>query len=723
MILSLLTGGSYFLKPLSERMGWKRTQVCSRFFEKPSGDKASSLSCQRCHEEITRDWAESLHAKANRTIDPQLDKPAFEIKHHPHLKESDLKLEWNRSHLPSLLLKTPPSFSHQNSPEMVIGEANMYQYLLPFPGGRWQSLDHVYDPKKKEWFALFEGEKRQPSEWGHWSNRALNWNSNCAVCHMTGFNKGYDAKTDSYHSTWVEQGITCVSCHSTTAQTEKLKPQSDMDRCAACHSRREEITTQDKNDLPYHDQYRLELPTRPGTYYPDGQIRDEVFEWGSFHMSKMGHAGVSCSDCHDSHSAKLKLPIENNALCLSCHGAETKWNAPQIVPEAHSHHSSGGVGNRCVSCHMPETIYMKRDPRRDHGFLTPDPLLTKELGIPNACNSCHQDKSVDWAIQKTDQWYGDKMNRPERERTRLVDRAYKNDLSAVPDLIRLGKSEKIGLWRATLLELAQNLDPQNTNTQNWSLERLQDPDPIVRRVAVSAAENQPHLWNSVRPLLKDSVRSVRNEAAWVLRRELDPQSSNAQELHEWMDHISDQPSGTLRKASYYESRGESAEAEKQYRRLIEMDPYSWTGYHELTRFLSTIQKSGESLSLLEKGISLVTEPIQLEYDLALIQAEQGNFKAAEKSFLKVMKRNRSFPRAAYNLGLLQNQLGKTKESIQTLRTAIAIDPTSPDASYALATILIQQKQLPEAKGLLEKIVFKYPQHSAAQQLLRQISNQ
>ena len=245
----------------------------------------------------------------------------------------------------------------------------------------------------------------------------------------------------------------------------------------------------------------------------------------------------------------------------------------------------------------------------------------------------------------------------------------------------------------------------------------------MRRVAVSAAENQPHLWNSVRPLLKDSVRSVRNEAAWVLRRELDPQSSNAQELHEWMDHISDQPSGTLRKASYYESRGESAEAEKQYRRLIEMDPYSWTGYHELTRFLSTIQKSGESLSLLEKGISLVTEPIQLEYDLALIQAEQGNFKAAEKSFLKVMKRNRSFPRAAYNLGLLQNQLGKTKESIQTLRTAIAIDPTSPDASYALATILIQQKQLPEAKGLLEKIVFKYPQHSAAQQLLRQISNQ
>ena len=39
---------------------------------------------------------------------------------------------------------------------------------------------------------------------------------------------------------------------------------------------------------------------------------------------------------------------------------------------------------------------MARDPRHDHGFTIPDPLLTKELGIPNACNRCHADKTVDW---------------------------------------------------------------------------------------------------------------------------------------------------------------------------------------------------------------------------------------------------------------------------------------------------------------------------------------
>ncbi|MES2309125.1 MAG: tetratricopeptide repeat protein [Verrucomicrobiota bacterium] len=725
MALLALTLLSLLYRPLSEKLGWtKSIPVCARFFEPNKGDRNSSISCQRCHAEETQDWVESLHAKANRKIDPALDRAAFEIKSHPQLHESKLKVEWTPQNTPSLTLQTPPSFSHHNQPEMVIGHENMYQYLLPFPGGRWQSLDPVYDPHKKEWFALFEGEKRQPHEWGHWSNRGMNWNSNCASCHMTNYNKGYDEKSDSYHSTWSDQGINCSSCHSSVKPTSDTKTVfnrlSEMDRCAACHSRREEITTQEKIDLPYNDQYRLELPTRSGVYYPDGQIRDEVFEWGSFKMSKMGHAGVSCMECHDPHSGKLRLPIENNSLCLSCHGTETKWNAPQIIPQAHTHHASGSMGNRCVECHMPETTYMKRDPRRDHGFLTPDPLLTKELGIPNACNRCHQDKSVDWAIQKTNEWHGDKMNRPEREKTRAVARAYQNDTAVVPELIQIGKSEKIALWRATLLELAISLDPQNPTVQQWSIDSLKDSDPLVRRSAIHAGENQPDLWNSIRPLLKDPVRSIRTEAAWILRREIDPKSSVAQELNEWMDQISDQPSGTLRKASYHESRGETEEAEKQYRRLIAIDPNSWTGYHELSRFFASVGKASQSLLVLEEAIQKVTKPTQLEYDLALIYAESGRLTDAEKTFQKVLKRDPRFPRALYNLGLLQNQIRKTKESIQSLRKAIDAEPQSPEAPYALATILFKQNQQPEAQHLLQKVLSQHPDYLPARQLLEQI---
>ena len=61
-------------------------------------------------------------------------------------------------------------------------------------------------------------------------------------------------------------------------------------------------------------------------------------------------------------------------------------------------HKTGARGDVCVDCHMPTTIYMQRHVRHDHGFTIPDPRLTKELGIPNACNRCHTDKTADWSL-------------------------------------------------------------------------------------------------------------------------------------------------------------------------------------------------------------------------------------------------------------------------------------------------------------------------------------
>ena len=55
-------------------------------------------------------------------------------------------------------------------------------------------------------------------------------------------------------------------------------------------------------------------------YYPDGQVRDEVYEYGSFLQSKMFHRGVTCSDCHDSHSVKLRAP--GPLVCLGCHATQ-----------------------------------------------------------------------------------------------------------------------------------------------------------------------------------------------------------------------------------------------------------------------------------------------------------------------------------------------------------------------------------------------------------------
>ena len=57
-----------------------------------------------------------------------------------------------------------------------------------------------------------------------------------------------------------------------------------------------------------------------GLYYADGQMQDEVYNYGSFKQSRMFAAGVTCSDCHDPHSDKLKA--SGDGVCLQCHASD-----------------------------------------------------------------------------------------------------------------------------------------------------------------------------------------------------------------------------------------------------------------------------------------------------------------------------------------------------------------------------------------------------------------
>ena len=49
-------------------------------------------------------------------------------------------------------------------------------------------------------------------------------------------------------------------------------------------------------------------------------MQDEVYNYGSFKQSKMFAAGVTCSDCHDPHSDKLK--VSGDGVCLQCHSSD-----------------------------------------------------------------------------------------------------------------------------------------------------------------------------------------------------------------------------------------------------------------------------------------------------------------------------------------------------------------------------------------------------------------
>ncbi|HAV60822.1 MAG TPA: ammonia-forming cytochrome c nitrite reductase subunit c552, partial [Verrucomicrobiales bacterium] len=268
----------------------------------------------------------------------------------------------------------------------VIGHDPLRQFLVDGGNGRLQALEASYDPHRNEWFNVYGDEDRQPGEWGHWTGRGMNWNAMCATCHNTRLRKNYDPHTDSYHTRMAERTVSCESCHgpmkehvlayrsgTVPEQKTKLTREQILHTCAGCHSRRAELTGDFAPGDDYFDHHQLTVPDLSDIYHLDGQVQGENYVFGSFLGSKMHAAGVHCLDCHEPHTTKLILP--GNALCMRCHSGGYP-NSPKIDPTAHSHHAADSTGNQCVNCHMPQTTYMQRHPRRDHGFTIPDPLLT-----------------------------------------------------------------------------------------------------------------------------------------------------------------------------------------------------------------------------------------------------------------------------------------------------------------------------------------------------------
>lgn len=314
----------------------------------------------------------------------------------------------------------PDGKLHDYQVKYVFGVEPLQQYMVEFDRtddmpeneiARLQVLSLCWDTENKKWFHLQPPdvkEKIEPTDPLHWTGRTQCWNTSCADCHSTNLQKNFDLEKLQYHTTYSEIDVSCEACHGPGSQhvelaeswsmfwdrkkgyaLAKLKGEdttAQIETCAKCHSRRGGIQEGFCGGQSFHDFYTNELLTEQ-TYHDDGQIKDEVYVYGSFLQSKMYHEGIRCTDCHDPHSTKVKF--DTNQLCTSCHAHPAgKYDTPN-----HHRHKDGSTGTKCVECHMPETTYMAVDPRRDHSLRIPRPDLSVQHGTPNACTQCHIDSA------------------------------------------------------------------------------------------------------------------------------------------------------------------------------------------------------------------------------------------------------------------------------------------------------------------------------------------
>jgi Flp pilus assembly protein TadD len=702
---------------------------------------AGSASCRECHSQAYADWAQSHHGLAERPLRAELDREAFDppqtVRHGTQTTETRMNDGRNEVVTLGANGKVEPF-----AVARVIGVDPLRQFLVESTEGRMQTLEVAYDPHRHDWFDIYGDEDRKPGEWGHWTGRGMNWNSMCASCHNSRVRKNYDTHADLYRTAMAEMTVSCESCHgpmkahvdwrkqngaSTQADPtlRKLSRDQMFDTCGSCHARRSEITGDFFPGEKFSDHFALTVVDDSDLYYPDGQVSGENYEYGSFLGSKMHAAGVRCVDCHQPHSAKTLAT--GDALCLRCHASSTPLPgitkpAPIIDPIAHGHHGADSTDASCVSCHMPVTNYMQRHARHDHGLTIPDPLLTKKLGIPNACNRCHQEKDADWSLAVVEQWFGAKMERPARRRAEIIAAARRGDDDARDHLLALAADQTGGaFWQASAAHLLDRWIGE-PRVQAALLGQTQNASPLVCATAVQmlepALESDTNLRLTLERFLSDPDRSVRTSAAWALRATLHEDCRAGAELQHMMWLNSDQPTGQMQLGVWNLARGDAAAAVRHFQKAVTWDPNSPPFHHEFAVALSIAGRADEARAQLQEAVRLDPRNAEYHYKLGLAWNETNRLDQTVAEMQRAVSLDARHARAWYNLGLAQHRLGQSDAALTSLQRGEAIAPTDPRLPYARATILAQLGRIEEARIAARRALSIQPDFPDAQQLLQ-----
>jgi predicted CXXCH cytochrome family protein len=648
----------------------------------------------------------------------------------------------------------------------TFGVNPLQQYLIPFPDGRLQALGLAWDTRPRagggqRWLHLYPGVTLRPSDPLHWTGREQTWNFQCAECHSTDLRKRYDLATNRYATTWAELSVSCEECHGpgsahaawaaarpagapraaprstglvvrldrdagtwamketqrgTAEWTGPARTSAEVDVCARCHSRRRSITDPHPYGQPFLDTHVPALLDAP-LYHVDGQIRGEVYEWGSFVQSRMHRAGVTCSDCHEPHRATLRAA--GNAVCAQCH-LPARFDTP-----THHHHRPEAEAARCVSCHMPARTYMVVDPRRDHGFRVPRPDLSVALGTPNACTGCHRDRPPRWAADRVAAWSG--TRRGTADFAPALDAARRGRPEAGPALIALATDRsQPGIARATALS---HFPEFWTAPMAPAVEgALRDPDALVRLAAVRAVEGLPpdRRGALAAPLLRDPVRAVRLAAAQALAGT--PRTALAEGQRADLDRAvaelvqselvnADRPESHLNLASLYARLGRPGDAESELRTALGLAPAFVPALVSLADLLRTQGRDADGERFLEQALRAEPDHAEALHALALLRVRQNRLPQAVDLLRRATRARPDSPRFAYVYAVALHDTGRAGDAIRVLEAAHRQRPADRDILAALATYLGERGDVKRALGYAEKLAALDPADAAARTLL------
>ena len=669
-----------------------------------------SGACARCHDVEHTQWKNSLHIKMTKPIAEATIVGDFRegTKFADHDRAYTFGTKDGKPYVSvSFGGRVPETFSI----DYTLGAKRYQGYLATLPEGSIYVLPVFWHIASKRWV---DWKEITPIPDGAHDIRQI-WNANCFNCHGTNIVQGYDVAEKKYRSTWTEMGIGCEACHGpgrehialmdAWAKDPASKPKYDnssknrqlsdilkifsvksaeprriYDTCAYCHGNKRNIFVGFKGGDRYADYAMPFLISDPipdndlqGEFWPDGRP-NRFNRPQALTLSGCFKAGaIACTSCHVAHGSRNEFSLKVNinqgrngdALCTQCH---TKTAFAGAALKEHTFHAPESAGSRCISCHMSDVNWRLLIRRRDHTFQPPVPENTVQFGIPNACTTCHDDRSPEWAAKQMNQWWGDGDRRAGA--ASLADTMYRagsGDTTTLPALARLAVDRSQGfLVRASAADYIGRLVSEYRNggptrstqqTQTSFDGGSTNRSPNVPRPNATAPNVTPAIINSLIGAASDPEPAVRAAAVASLGFIGDRQRTLAPILARLVDQA-------------------------RVVRVKAAEVLSTFGIVELPGAAGEALRTAQN----EYIVSLDTFPDMASNHAAKgwLEAERGNVVVARDALNKAtaVAPNYAFPWVVK--GVLLAREGKFAEAVEMWKKARSIEPSYPNIDQLIA---------------------------------------
>ncbi|MCG2638478.1 MULTISPECIES: tetratricopeptide repeat protein [Bradyrhizobium] len=760
-LLAIGAGALFFL--LASGLSWFKTSGTSQPTREAGLSFVGSQACSGCHQAEMRLWQSSQHRHAmdhanDTSVRGDFNDAAFEY--------AGTRSRFFRQDGRFLVETDGPDGKLATfEVKYTFGIDPLQQYLIAFPDGRVQALSIAWDTRPKEqggqrWFHLYPDGAITHDDPLHWTKLNQNWNFMCAECHSTGVLKGYDAGKDTFATTFSEISVGCEACHGagsrhvawargkpasrgvddgllvafdertgitwsalagTMTPTRSAPPaalRKEVETCGRCHARRGQLSEDWTPGRPLSETHQVALLDRQH-FHADGQMRDdeETYNYAPFKQSRMFAKGVTCSDCHDPHSATLKAP--GDGVCAQCHAPE------KYQSTAHRHHADVSPPPGCPSCHMPERRYMVVDRRHDHGFRIPRPDLSVQIGTPNACNECHRDKSAMWAARQVETWFG--MEGRGHQTWASAFHAVWSEAADAQALLAAiaGSGDAPGIVRASALA--------ELPVPDFDLIRraLSDPDPLVRLGALDGLEgvSSEQLWSLASLRLSDPVRGVRIRAADLLAAvpparqpaaDRDKFAWAAAEFVAAQKLNADRPDARTALGGFFARQANASGAEIEYRAALRLDPSFTAAAVNLSDLYRQLGRESDCEQVLREALATSAQDASLHHalGLALVRKQRNDAALDELRQAASLAPGQAHYAYVYAVGLSAN--GRRDDALAVLKESLRAHPNSPELLSAALNLSREKGDVVAALAYAERLSKLMPDDSRLADLVKEL---